>query len=75
MHGGRIFIRTDKELMNLPAQVSKTIAAREDLNEIEPFISEFSGYFGTDTNSLMNDRFYLLKPNECNPYKQLYIAN
>jgi glutamate synthase domain-containing protein 3 len=75
MHGGRIFIRTTKDLLSLPAQVTLTNAAAEDLNEIKPYVSEFSGYFGMDTDSLLKDNFYLLKPNARNPYKQLYTAN
>jgi glutamate synthase domain-containing protein 3 len=75
MHGGRIFIRTTKELTNLPEQVTTTIAAQEDLNEIEPYVSEFSGYFGIETDSFMKDQFYLLTPNVKNPYRQLYTEN
>jgi glutamate synthase domain-containing protein 3 len=75
MHGGKIFIRTDKELTSLPEQVSEEIAGSDDLQEILPYISEFSGYFGTDAQKLMKDRFYILKPNARNPYKQLYTAN
>jgi glutamate synthase domain-containing protein 3 len=73
MHGGRIFIRTDKELANLPEQVSEAIA--DDLTEIEPYIAEFAKHFGADADALMQDRFYVLKPNAKNPYKQLYTVN
>ena len=75
MHGGRIFIRTDSELTGLPAQVTAEIAANEDLWEIGPYISEFAGHFGMNVEKLMKDRFYILKPNAKNPYKQLYTAN
>jgi len=75
MHGGKIFIRTDRELSGLPAQVSADIASGEDLNEIAPYISEFAAYFNADAESLIKSRFYILKPNTKNPYKQLYTAN
>jgi glutamate synthase domain-containing protein 3 len=75
MHGGKIFIRTDKELANLPAQVTSLIASDEDLREIIPLLTEFAGYFDMDATKLAKDRFYLLKPNTKNPYKQLYVAN
>ena len=75
MHGGRIFIRTKEKLVNLPTQVIGKIASKEDLKEIEPFISEFASYFGMNADVLMKDRFYILKPNVKNPYKQLYTAN
>jgi glutamate synthase domain-containing protein 3 len=75
MHGGKIFIRTTKDLLSLPAQVALSNASAEDLNEIKPYLSEFAGYFGMNTDSLMKDNFYLLKPNARNPYRQLYTAN
>jgi glutamate synthase domain-containing protein 3 len=75
MHGGKIFIRTDKELVALPAQVTAEKAGKDDLREIEPVVSEFANYFGMDAQSLLNDHFFLLKPNAKNPYKQHYTAH
>jgi len=75
MHGGKIFIRTDKELSGLPAQVSEKVADNDELQEIAPYVSEFAGLFGMDAKKLMKDRYYVLKPNAKNPYKQLYTAN
>jgi glutamate synthase domain-containing protein 3 len=75
MHGGKIFIRTEKELVSLPRQVIAKIADKDELREIEPYVSEFAGYFGMDARKLMEDRYYMLTPNAKNPYKQLYIAN
>ncbi len=75
MHGGKIFIRTNKDLSKLPKQVVKDKASGEDLKEIEPYVSEFAGYFAMDAASLLKDKFYVLRPNAKNPYKQLYTAN
>ena len=75
MHGGKIFIRTNKDLIALPAQVSAETASAHDLEEIIPVVSDFSAYFGIDSQSLLQDRFWVLKPNAKNPYKQLYTAN
>ena len=79
MHGGRIFIRTNKELTGLPAglsaQVTEEIASDEELREIAPFIAEFAGYFSMNAELLVKDRFYVLKPDTKNPYKRLYVAN
>ena len=75
MHGGKIFIRTDQEIANLPAQVTTEIATDDDLREIAPLLSEFSAYFDLDAEKLIKDRFYVLKPNEKNPYEQLYVIN
>jgi len=75
MHGGKIFVRTNKELVSLPAQVSVEVANTKDLQEITPYIKEFAKYFGMDAQKLLKDRYYVLKPNARNPYKQLYTAN
>jgi glutamate synthase domain-containing protein 3 len=75
MHGGKIFIRTDKEISSLPAQVTEEIASENDLQEIAPYVAEFAKYFEMDAQQLMSDRYYVLKPNAKNPYKQLYTAN
>jgi len=75
MHGGSIFIRTEKELLSLPKQVMAEVATDRDLSEIKPYITEFAGYFNMDAKTLLKDRFYILKPNAKNPYKQLYTAN
>lgn len=75
MHGGRIFIRTDRELPGLPAQVTAEIAGSGDMHEIEPFLTEFCSLFGLNAGRLAKDRFYILKPNAKNPYQQLYTAN
>ncbi len=74
MHGGRIFIRTDRELTGLPAQVTAEVADSTDMEEIKPYLTEYCAIFGADA-SLENDRFYVLKPNAKNPYKQLYTPN
>jgi glutamate synthase domain-containing protein 3 len=75
MHGGRIFIRTNKELTRLPAQVVAEVASAEDMREIAQPLTEYAACFGMDAESLMRDRFYVLMPNEKNPYTQLYTPN
>jgi glutamate synthase domain-containing protein 3 len=75
MHGGRIFIRTNTELTRLPAQVTAEIATDEDLQQIKPHIAEFAAFFSMDAEQLVKERFYMLKPNAKNPYKQLYTTN
>jgi len=75
MHGGRIFIRTDRDLVGLPAQVAAETASGDDFREIAPYVSEFAGYFGLETEPLARDRFYVLRPNARSPYKRLYTEN
>jgi glutamate synthase domain-containing protein 3 len=75
MHGGRIFIRTERELQRLPSQVTEEIATEAELQEIAPIIKEFAEYFEIKSEGFLEDRFYVLKPNAKNPYKQLYTAH
>jgi glutamate synthase domain-containing protein 3 len=75
MHGGRIFIRTNTPLTALPAQVTAEDASDGDLQEIKPYITEFANFFNMDAEHLVKERFFVLKPNAKNPYKQLYTAN
>ena len=75
MHGGKIFIRTDSDITDMPEQVTVETAGDDDLLEVVPIISEFSAYFNMDAEALLSSRFLLLKPNAKNPYKQLYVAN
>jgi glutamate synthase domain-containing protein 3 len=75
MHGGRIFIRTNTELARLPAQVTAEVATEEDLQEIKAYIAEFASFFNMDADKLAKEKFYVLKPNAKNPYKQLYTTN
>ncbi|MDR2750304.1 MAG: glutamate synthase [Clostridiales bacterium] len=75
MHGGKAFIRSDKELTRLPAQVSIEVATKGDLEEIEPHVDEFAKLFGYDKSELLNKNFFVLKPNAKNPYHTLYTPN
>ena len=75
MHGGYIYIRTSSKLQGLPSQVMAEVADKEDLQRIEPYLLEFESCFGVCAKDLMNDTFYVLKPNAKNPYKRLYTAN
>jgi len=75
MHGGKIFIRTEKEIAALPEQVAVEIAGNDDLREIESAVNEYASLFGMNAASLLQDKFLVLKPNAKNPYKQLYTAN
>ena len=75
MHGGRIYIRTDNAPTGLPAQVMVEHATAEDLQDIAADIVAFAEFFEMDAEKLLADKFYVLKPNAKNPYKQLYTAN
>jgi glutamate synthase domain-containing protein 3 len=75
MHGGEIFIRTESEIENLAPQASAKIADKEDLKEIEEKVREFCILFGFNAEELLKDRYFVLRPDARNPYKQLYTMN
>jgi len=75
MHGGKIFIRTEHDLVGLPAQVLCDVASDQEKAEIAAPVREFCEYFGHDAQEILAGRFCVLTPNAKNPYKQLYTAN
>ena len=75
MHGGEIFIRADIAPDGLPPQVDLSVAEQEDIARMRPYVEEFAEIFDMDSKSILKDKFYVLKPNAKNPYKQMYTAN
>jgi glutamate synthase domain-containing protein 3 len=75
MHGGKIYLRCDKEPRGLPKQVAIKEADETDKANIEGYIGEFCEKFGKDKDSILNSKFYVLSANSANPYKQLYTHN
>jgi glutamate synthase domain-containing protein 3 len=75
MHGGRIYLRTDKIPDNLPTQVLADYASDEDMAAFLPKLKSYCEIFGFDFDALSRDVFVVLKPNAKNPYKNLYVIN
>lgn len=75
MHGGKIFLRTEHMPLDLPAQVSVSLANDSDLAIIKPYIDRYCDKFGADRDKIQASKFYVLMPNSKNPYKQLYVRN
>lgn len=75
MHGGKIFLRTEEEPVNISPKVNVSKADKNDLKEIKKYITKFAELFKKDVNSLLNSTFYVLTPDSNNPYKELYIQN
>ncbi|MDP4120478.1 MAG: glutamate synthase [Bacillota bacterium] len=75
MHGGKVFIRADKLPDTLPKQVIAAVATDEDKNEMAGNLKEYCTIFNLDFDSLIKDKFFILKPNAKNPYKTLYTHN
>jgi len=75
MHGGEIYLRTDKVPKNLPKQVSMSKATEDDVEKLKDVLSEYANDFNLDINEILGKNFYRLTPNAKNPYKQLYTEN
>jgi len=75
MHGGEIFIRTQKMPKNLPKQVCHSPAEEADMDRIRDILSEFSETFNIGMDEILGKPFHRLTPNAKNPYKQLYTNN
>ncbi|MCD8095971.1 MAG: glutamate synthase [Ruminococcus sp.] len=75
MHGGKIFLRTNKAPWDLPAQVKYKEADSGDMSEISGYVKSFCEKFEMNYDEIINSRFFVLTPDTKNPYKQLYTDN
>ena len=75
MHGGKVFLRTGAESIDVPENVTASSASAEDMSEIKEYISEFCSEFGYDMGKIMDAPFTKIVPDSANPYKRMYAAN
>ena len=75
MHGGKMYLRSDCAKLHFPDQVRAARASKADLDEIEPYLTEYCALLGLDLNDVMNAAFTVITPDTKNPYQQLYAAN
>ena len=75
MHGGRIFLRCREIKKTLPAQVKCSEADAEDIASVEKYLKKYEKLFGIGAVRDDGKKFYVLRPNTKNPYKQLYVQN
>lgn len=75
MHGGEIWIRSEKEPPQFSAKVSVEKADLSQLSKITPYIKEYCEHFSVDINSVLSTPFYKITPDAKNPYKRLYTEN
>lgn len=74
MHGGMIFIKSEKMPEDLPAQIICNKATKEDFENVKPHIEEYCKELSIE-NNYEAEQFFVLIPNTKNPYKQLYTHN
>ncbi len=75
MHGGKLYLRGSIEGLRFPNQVNVKKADAEDMEMLLPYLSRFASVFGISLDSLKNDEYTVVTPDNANPYKQLYAAN
>lgn len=75
MHGGKMFLRASCEGISFPKQVTARTATKEDLAEIESYVTKYCKLFGANKKEVLNAPFTVITPDSKNPYKQLYVAN
>lgn len=72
MHGGEVWIRSDKKLSNFPPQL---VVSKERPDSILDILNDFAEIFNLSIDDILSKPFYRLTPNVKNPYKQLYTEN
>ncbi len=75
MHGGQIFIRSQKAPKDFPDQLTVEKATPADLDRIIKYIRYFSKIFDILESEILKETFYKITPNTKNPYTQLYTYN
>ena len=75
MHGGKIFLRADRQELRLPDQVTARAAQSQDMAELSAYVSEYCALFGNDAGEILASAFTVVTPDSKNPYKQMYVAN
>lgn len=75
MHGGKIYIRTEKKPENVSDKIKVGKAGEKDLLEIKKYVDEFCRLFSKNADEIFSSDFYVLTPDSQNPYKELYVQN
>ena len=75
MHGGRMYIRSDVKPQNMPEQVTVSEASDEDMEVITGLCAEYCEKFGASMEELLSKKFYAVRHDTNNPYRQLYTYN
>ena len=75
MHGGKMYLRSDCKNIKFPSQVRVSAATKEDLGEIEEYITEYCAFFGLNADEVLDTPFTVVTSDTKNPYKQMYVAN
>ncbi len=75
MHGGKLYLRSDRAGILFPEQVTARPASQEDMTEIEKYLREFCAAFDFDFDMIYHSFYTVVTPDNKNPYQQMYVAN
>ncbi|MBO5525234.1 MAG: glutamate synthase [Clostridia bacterium] len=75
MHGGQIYLRTDKLPNLLPKQVKAEKLYGVSDPEIKDVIADYCRLYSLSEKEILDHTFYKLTPDTDNPYKQMYTNN
>ena len=75
MHGGKLYLRTDRLTVPFPNQVTARPASDEELAELRKLLTDYCGQFGLALDEVMNAPFTVVTPDSQNPYRRMYVAN
>ena len=70
MHGGTMYIRG--EVRHLGEEVEVTNLEEADYKLLKSLVDEFSSYYGTDAEKILEGKFNKLTPVSSRPYWRLY---
>jgi len=72
IHGGEIYIRGNVDRNYIGVGATLKSFGEEERERIRPFIEEFTGYFGMDHRSLINNTFTRIGPSSSRPFASKY---
>jgi glutamate synthase domain-containing protein 3 len=72
IHGGKIILRGDIEDSNLGIGARKEELKGEDLEDIRPYIENFSKYFGLNSEEILKSKFIKIIPASARPFANKY---
>ena len=74
MYGGKIYLRGTVQVPDISDRLVYRPASKQDMQQIYPALQKFCHLFNQAMQDILSVPFFVLEPNEANPYRQLYTA-
>lgn len=76
MHGGKIYLRCAQLPRRLPPQVTAKKISGGDDEQLCAVVRDYCKYFcDLNSNDILESDFFIITPNDDNPYKRMYVGN